>query len=109
MRDRLHKCIPQDSSLIDLTLSSPHKVMRATTTSSPSKGMQMAASNKNLLVVNLLYWVVGALLHPLASLAPTSSGETPKIFSLLIPIFFMILAFGSTYMMARALGQQKEQ
>ena len=69
----------------------------------------MAASTKNLLVVNVLYWVVGALLHPLASLVPTGSGETPKIFSVLIPIFFLMLAFGSTYMMARAVGQQKEQ
>ena len=67
----------------------------------------MAASKKNLLFVNVLFWVVGALLHPLASLVPTGSGETPKIFSLLIPIMFLGLAFGSTYMMARASGQQK--
>ena len=69
----------------------------------------MAKSKKNLLVVNVLFWVVGALLHPLASLLPTGSGETPKIFSVLIPILFLILAFGSTYMMARALCQEKEQ
>ena len=67
----------------------------------------MAGSNKNLLVVNVLFWVVGALLHPLASLVPTGSGETPRIFSVLIPILFMILAFGSTYMLARASGQPK--
>ena len=69
----------------------------------------MAAPNKNLLVVNVLFWVVGALLHPLASLVPTGSGETPKIFSLLIPIVFLGLAFGSTYMMAQASGQQKSR
>ena len=68
----------------------------------------MASSKKNLLVVNVLFWIVGALLHPLASLLPTGSGETPKILSVLIPIFFLILAFGSTYMMARALSQQKD-
>ena len=67
----------------------------------------MAASNKNLLVVNVLFWVVGAMLHPLTSLLPTGSGETPKIFSLLIPIMFIGLAFGSTYMMARASSHQK--
>ena len=69
----------------------------------------MAASKKSVLVVNVLFWFVGALLHPLANLLPTGSGETPKIFSVLIPIFFLILAFGSTYMMARALGQQNVQ
>jgi hypothetical protein len=68
----------------------------------------MSASKKNVLVVNVLFWVVGALLHPLAGLLPTGSGETPRIFAVLIPIFFIILAFGSTYMMARALGQQNE-
>ena len=68
----------------------------------------MASSNKNVLVVNVLYWVVAALLHPLASLVPTSSGATPKIFSLLIPITFIGLAFGSTYLMARASSPAKE-
>lgn len=69
----------------------------------------MVPSKKTLLVVNVLYWVVGALLYPLANLLPTGSGETPKIFSLLIPIMFVGLAFGSTAMMARALGQQKAE
>ena len=65
----------------------------------------MSASKKNVLVVNVLYWVVAALLHPLASLLPTGSGETPKVFSLLIPILFLGLAFGSTAMVARALAE----
>ena len=70
----------------------------------------MAPSTRSVLVVNVLFWVVGAMLHPLASLMPTgSSGEPPKVFSLLIPIVFLLLAFGSTAMIARALGQQKDQ
>lgn len=69
----------------------------------------MAVPKKDVLVVNVLFWVVAALLHPLASLVPTGSGEPPKVFSLLIPIVFLLLAFGSTAMMARALGQQKDQ
>jgi hypothetical protein len=68
----------------------------------------MAAPNRNVLVVNVLYWVVAALLHPLASLVPTGSGEPPKVLSLLIPLVFLLLAFGSTAMMARAL-RQKDQ
>ena len=69
----------------------------------------MSAPHKNVLVVNVLFWVVAALLHPLASLLPTGSGETPKVYSLLIPILFLLLAFGSTVMIARALGQQQDR
>jgi hypothetical protein len=69
----------------------------------------MAAPNRNVLVVNVLYWVVAALLHPLASLVPTGSGEPPKVLSLLIPLVFMPLAFGSTVLMARALRRQTDQ
>lgn len=65
----------------------------------------MSASNKKVLVVNVLFWIVAALLHPLASLLPTGSGEAPKVYSLLIPILFLLLAFGSTAMMARALAE----
>ena len=65
----------------------------------------MSASKKKVLVVNVLFWIVAALLHPLASLLPTGSGETPKVYSLLIPILFLLLAFGSTAMMARALAE----
>ena len=64
----------------------------------------MSASKKNVLVVNVLFWVVAALLHPLANLFPTGSGEAPKVFSLLIPILFLLLASGSTAMVARALA-----
>ena len=67
----------------------------------------MSASKRYVLVVNVLYWGVAALIHPLASLWPTGSGEPPKVFSLLIPILFMGLAFGSTAMMARALAEPR--
>ena len=66
----------------------------------------MAAPRKNVLIVNVLYWVVAASLHPLASLLPTASGEPPKIFGLLIPLAFLLLAVGSTAMIARATAQQ---
>ena len=69
----------------------------------------MAGPKKNILVVNVLFWVVAALLHPMANLLPTGTGEPPKIFGVLIPILFMLLAFGSTAMIASALGQQKDQ
>jgi hypothetical protein len=49
---------------------------------------------KKILVVNVLYWVVAMLLHPLSNLLTKNSGETPKIYSLLIPWIFIGLAFG---------------
>jgi hypothetical protein len=67
----------------------------------------MTQSKKNYLVVNVMYWVVAALIHPLASLMPTGSGEPPKILTLLIPLMFIGLAFGSTVLMARAMAQQE--
>jgi nitrate/nitrite transporter NarK len=61
---------------------------------------------KKILVVNVLYWVVAMLLHPLSNLLTKNSGETPKIYSLLIPWIFIGLAFGSTYMMWMAIKSQ---
>ena len=66
----------------------------------------MGSSKRSFLVVNVLFWVVAALLHPLANLLPTGSGETPKLFSLLIPLAFIGLAYGSTTLMWRAMASQ---
>ena len=67
----------------------------------------MASSKKSSLIVNVLYWVVAALLHPLSRLLPTDSGA-PKIYELLIPLIFIGLAFGSTILLSGALRQKKE-
>jgi hypothetical protein len=64
----------------------------------------MGSGKKSVLVVNVLFWVVAALLHPLARLLPTNSGEPPKIYSLLIPLAFIGLAYGSTLLMWRAIA-----
>ena len=66
----------------------------------------MGSHKKSLLVVNVLYWVLAVLLHPLSNLLPTNNGETPKIYSLLIPLMFIGLAFGSTHLMWRAMASQ---
>lgn len=66
----------------------------------------MGSSKKSLLVVNVLFCVVAAALYPLDNLRPTGSGETPKIFSLLIPLAFVGLAYGSTNLMWRAMASQ---
>lgn len=66
----------------------------------------MTPAKKNCLYINALYWIVAAMIHPVVSLLPTTSGEMPKIYSLLIPLVFIGLAFGSTLLMLRAMGQQ---
>jgi hypothetical protein len=66
----------------------------------------MASSKRHFLIVNVLYWVVAALVHPLTNLLPTGSGEPPKLLELLIPLVFVGLAFGSTHLMSRALSLQ---
>lgn len=66
----------------------------------------METVKKKILLVNMLFWVVAALLQPLAGLLPTGSGETPKIFSLLIPLAFIGLAYGSTILLWRAMASQ---
>ena len=64
---------------------------------------------KNIIVVNLAFWIVAMLLHPLVQLLSTGSGDPPKIFELLIPIFFILLAGGSTYLLKAAIGKPKNE
>jgi hypothetical protein len=66
----------------------------------------MNSSKRQVLVVNVLFWVMAAMLHPLANLIVTGSGEMPKIFSLLIPLAFIGLAYGSTILLWRAMAMQ---
>jgi hypothetical protein len=67
----------------------------------------MASQKKKVLIVNVMLWVVAALVHPVANVLPTASGEPPKIYGVLLPIVFMLLAYGSTVMMARALNEPR--
>ena len=57
--------------------------------------------------MNLAFWGVAMLLHPLVRMLPTGSGAPPKIFELLIPVLFILLAGGSTYLMKAAIGKLK--
>jgi len=67
----------------------------------------MTKDSKNVLIVNLLFWVVAALLHPLSQLLPTESGEPPNFFSFLIPLIFLMLAIFSTAMISKAISNRK--
>jgi len=68
--------------------------------------MTKAQANK-IITVNLAFWGVAMLLHPLVRMLPTGSGAPPKIFELLIPVLFILLAGGSTYLMKAAIGKPK--
>ena len=63
---------------------------------------------KKIVIVNLAFWFVAMLLHPLIRMLPTGSGGPPKIFELLIPILFIMLAGGSTYLLKAAIGKPKD-
>jgi hypothetical protein len=57
--------------------------------------------------VNLALWLVALLLRPLVQMLPTGSGAPPKMFELLMPIFFIMLAGASTYLLKAAIGTPK--
>ena len=61
-----------------------------------------------IVIVNLAFWFVAMLLHPLIRMLPTASGSPPKIFEFLIPVFFIMLAGCSTYLLKSAIGKTKE-
>ncbi|MBN8458264.1 MAG: hypothetical protein J0M04_10550 [Verrucomicrobia bacterium] len=66
------------------------------------------AQAMKIVIVNLGFWFVAMLLHPLIRMLPTGSGSPPKIFELLIPVFFIMLAGGSTYLLKSAIGKTKD-
>lgn len=66
------------------------------------------AQARKIIAVNLSLWFVALLLRPLIQLLPTGSGAPPKIFELLIPIFFIMLAGASTYLLKAAIGAPKD-
>ena len=66
------------------------------------------AHAKKIVLVNLAFWFVAMLLHPLIQSLPTGSGNPPKIFEFLIPVFFVMLAGGSTYLLRAAIGKRMD-
>ncbi len=67
------------------------------------------SEKKKLIAVNLAVWIVAMLTHPLAQMLPTGSGSPPKIFSFLIPLFFMMLAGVSTYLLSAGIGKPEDE
>lgn len=69
--------------------------------------MNKAQANK-IVLVNLAFWFVAMLLHPLIQMLPKGSASPPKIFEFLIPVFFIMLTGGSTYLLKAAIGKPKD-
>jgi hypothetical protein len=69
------------------------------------------SEKKKLITINLAVWTVAILTHPLLLMLPwgaTGSGSPPKIFSFLIPLFFMTLAGVSTYLLSAGIGKPQD-
>ena len=58
------------------------------------------------MLTNAALWAIAIAVHPVATLVPTSSGEPPKIFSLLIPMFLLVLAGLSTRLVGAGAGAE---
>jgi hypothetical protein len=67
------------------------------------------SDKKKLITINLALWVVAVLLHPLVRMLPTGSGNPPKIFELLVPVFTILLAATSTYLLSSAIGKPTDE
>ena len=67
------------------------------------------SEKKKIITTNLVVWAVAILTQPLVQMVPTGSGSPPKIFSLLIPIFFMMLAGVSTYLLSAGIGKPQDE
>lgn len=71
--------------------------------------MMTQSGAKKIIAVNAAFWLVAMLLHPVLRLVPTSSGNPAKIFELLVPLVFILLATGSTYLLKAAIGKTKKE
>lgn len=58
-----------------------------------------------VITLNLAFWAVAIAFPYLMRLAPTASGEPPKIFEVLAPMFQIFCAVAATFLVKSALKQ----
>ncbi|CAN5916885.1 hypothetical protein BH11VER1_BH11VER1_22150 [soil metagenome] len=63
---------------------------------------------KRIALIILAFWGVAILAPIIVGVIPTSSGATPKIFEFFVPLFQIMLAFGTTLMIWTALATKKD-
>ena len=59
-----------------------------------------------VLMVNLAFWATAIVFPIVLRLLPTSTGETPKFFEFLVPLFQMMLACGATYLVKTSIEKK---
>lgn len=60
-------------------------------------------SARRLLVRNFVFWMVAAVLYPIAHWIPTGSGMPPKIYEVLVPVMVFGLGLASNAMWGAAI------
>lgn len=58
---------------------------------------------KALLVRNFGFWIAAAVTYPIAHWIPTASGQPPRIFDVLVPVFVLGLGLSSNAVLGSAL------
>ncbi len=70
----------------------------------------MNGSNvSSVLIRNFGFWIVAALAYPIAHWIPTSSGQPPRIFDVLVPVFVLGLGLVSTTFLGSAFRNSSQQ
>jgi hypothetical protein len=59
-----------------------------------------------VLMVNLAFWATAIAFPIVIRLLPTSTGETPKFFEFLVPLFQIMLACGATYLVKTSIEKK---
>ena len=57
---------------------------------------------KAALVRNFGFWIVAALAYPIVHWIPTASGQPPRIFDVLVPVFVLGLGLASNAVLGAA-------
>ncbi len=56
-------------------------------------------------MLNLVVWMLAIVVPPLLRMLPTATGNPPKFYEVLIPLFSLALAGVSTYLLKAAIGK----
>lgn len=60
------------------------------------------SSLKTVLVRNFGFWIAAAVLYPIAHWIPTASGQPPRIYDVLVPVFVLGLGLVSNVFLSAA-------
>jgi hypothetical protein len=64
---------------------------------------------KTLMLRNFSFWIIAAILYPIAHWIPTASGHPPKIYDVLIPVLVVGLGLASNSMLSAAIKKDRNK